>query len=185
MRAVLARARRRGEFAAPSQLPNTMRCLTNSEIHKWLAGQGMRHQPLEAGVPCAGEFPKPGGIPDRQMLADCLDELLAKDGNKLIEIQPGPQHGPEEWDLLNGLRADSGEQRSLITAPGHLFKSRDRQAFRQLLDLLSGSRTEWTFYIYAAPSRTIVRVGDGIEIWSLKKGPRNELGRRLAPERAA
>ncbi|MES2475542.1 MAG: hypothetical protein V4640_07160 [Verrucomicrobiota bacterium] len=162
-----------------------MRCLTNSEIHKWLAGQGMRHQPLEAGVPFAGDFPSPAESSDRQILGDYLADLMAKDGNKLIEILPGPQFGSGEWEQLDTLRAESGEERSVITAPGHLFKSGDREAFRQLLHQLSGSATPWTFYIYGAPSRTIVRVGASIAIWSLKKGPRNELGRHLAPEQAA
>lgn len=160
-----------------------MRCLTNSEINKWLAGQGMRHQPLEAGVPVAGEFPSPAGGRQRQALAGMLAGLLARDGNQLVEILPGPGPGPKAWALLGGLRAEAGEERSVIATPGHLFKGADREAFRGLIDQLTDFH--WTFYIYAAPSRTIVRVGESIGIWSLKKGPRNELGRHLAPEQAA
>lgn len=180
---MLVRARCRGEARLHSNSRNTMRCLTNSEINKWLAGQGMRHQPLEAGVPVAGEFPSPAGGQDRQALAETLADLLAKDGNKLVEILPGPGPGPKAWALLDGFRSEAGEERTVIATPGHLFKSGDREAFRGLLTHLTDF--PWTFYIYAAPSRTIVRVGGSIGIWSLKKGPRNELGRHLAPEQAA
>ncbi len=181
--AMLARAPARGDFAASFQLPNTMRCLTNSVIHKWLAGQGMHHQPLEAGVPCAGDFPSPADGQDSQALGQIFADLLAKDGNKLVEILPGPGPGPKAWAMLDGFRADAGEDQTVISTPGHLFKGGDREAFRALLDQLTEFR--WTFYIYAAPSRTILRVGGNIGIWSLKKGPRNELGRQLAPEQAA
>ena len=55
-----------------------MRCLTSSEIHKWLAGQGMHHQPDAAGVPEAGDFPLPSEHRSRLHLASNLADLLAK-----------------------------------------------------------------------------------------------------------
>jgi hypothetical protein len=162
-----------------------MRCLTNSEIHKWLAGQGMRHQPLNGGVPVAGEFPLPEGRRNRLVLADYLADLLSKDGNKLLEILPGPQQLAEDWELLDAFRAGSDETRPLLTSPGHLFKSGDRRGFRMLLSQLLGARNGWSFYIYAAPSRTTLLLHDQIEMWSPKKGMRNELGRYLVPQQAA
>ena len=119
------------------------------------------------------------------MLADYLADLLSKDGNKLVEILPGPQQETEDWELLDRFRADLDETRSLITAPGHLFKSADRREFRSLLTRLLGARSAWSFYIYAAPSHTTLLVNDRIEVWSPKKGVRNELGRHLAPPQAA
>ncbi|MES2658081.1 MAG: hypothetical protein V4689_05655 [Verrucomicrobiota bacterium] len=162
-----------------------MRCLTNSEIHKWLAGQGMHHQPLEGGVPVAGDFPIPTERRSRLMLADYLTDLLSKDGNKLLEILPGPQRQTEDWEMLDRFRADLDETRPLITAPGHLFKSGDRREFRILLNQLLGARDGWSFYLYAAPSHTTLLIHDRIEVWSSKKGFRNELGRRLATPQAA
>ena len=162
-----------------------MRCLTNSEMKKWLAGQGMHHQPLDCGVPVAGDFPLPAERRSRLMLADYLADLLSKDGNKLVEILPGPRQHDEEWDLVDRFRAGLDETRSLIAAPGHLFKSGDRQQFRNLLAQLLGSENGWLFYIYAAPSHTTLLVHDRIEVWSPKKGLRNELGRHLAPPQAA
>ena len=162
-----------------------MRCLTNSEIHKWLAGQGMHHQPLECGVPVAGDFPIPGERRSRLILADYLADLLSKDGNKLLEILPGPQQQTEDWEMLDRFRAGRDETRPVITAPGHLFKSGDRHDFRALLSQLLGSREAWSFYIYAAPSHTALLVNDRIEVWSPKKGIRNELGRHLIPSQAA
>lgn len=119
------------------------------------------------------------------MLADYLADLLSKDGNKLLEILPGPQQHGEEWELVNRFRAGHDETRSLITAPGHLFKGGDRQPFRSLLAQLLGSQNGWSFYIYAAPSHTTLLIHDRIEVWSPKKGLRNELGRHLAPPQAA
>lgn len=162
-----------------------MRCLTNSEIHKWLAGQGMHHQPLNCGVPVAGDFLMPTERRSRLVLADYLADLLTKDGNKLLEILPGPQHGPEDWEHLERFRGGFDENRPLITAPGHLFKSGGRQDFRSLLALLLGSQETWSFYLYAAPSRTSLLIHDRIEIWSPKKGVRNEIGRYLSPSQAA
>ncbi|MGL4398315.1 MAG: hypothetical protein ACRCXD_00475 [Luteolibacter sp.] len=162
-----------------------MRCLTNSEIHKWLAGQGMHHQPLECGVPVAGDFPSPTERRSRLMLADYLADLLAKDGNKLVEILPGPQENIEESTSIQCFRAAREEIRPLITTPGHLFKSGDRTDFRSLLNLLLGSGRVWSFYIYAAPSHSTLIIGDRIEVWSPKKGMRNELGRYLVPSQAA
>lgn len=162
-----------------------MRCLTHSEIHKWLAGQGMHHQPLECGVPVAGDFPLPGERRSRLTLADYLAGLLSKDGNKLLEILPGPQQQTQDWELLEQFRSGRDETRPLIAAPGHLFKSGDRDDFRALLSQLLGSREAWSFYIYAAPSHTALLVNDRIEVWSPKKGIRNELGRHLLPSRAA
>lgn len=162
-----------------------MRCLTNSEIHKWLAGQGMHHQPLECGVPVAGDFPIPVERRSRLMLADYLADLLMKDGNKLLEIIPGPQQQGEDWELLDRFRSEMTETRSVITAPGHLFKSGDRLEFRTLLAQLLGARDGWTFYLYSAPSHTTLRIHDRIEVWSPKKGLRNELGRHLETPQAA
>jgi hypothetical protein len=162
-----------------------MRCLTNSEIHKWLAGQGMHHLPLDCGVPVAGEFPIPTERRSRLMLADYLADLLSKDGNKLVEILPGPQAETEEWAMIDRFRAGIDESRPLITAPGHLFKSGDRRDFRSLLTQLLGSENDWSFYIYAAPSHTTLLIHDRIEVWSPKKGMRNELGRYLVPSQAA
>lgn len=119
------------------------------------------------------------------MLADYLADLLSKDGNKLLEILPGPQQETEDWELLDRFRADLDEPRPIIAAPGHLFKSGDRREFRTLLSQLLGSRDVWSFYIYAAPSRTTLLISNRIEVWSPKKGMRNELGRHLMPQQAA
>jgi hypothetical protein len=162
-----------------------MRCLTNSEIHKWLAGQGMHHQPHESGVPVAGDFTIPTERRSRLALADYLADLLAKDGNKLLEILPGPQRESEDWELLERFRSGHEETRSLIAAPGHLFKSGDRNDFRALLSQLLGARDGWNFYLYSAPSHTTLLINDRIEVWSPKKGIRNELGRHLATSQAA
>ena len=162
-----------------------MRCLTNSEIHKWLAGQGMRHQPLDGGAPVAGNFPIPSERRSRLLLADYLADLLAKDGNQLVEILPGPQPHAEDGELLQNFRGGMDESRPLITAPGHLFKSGNRGEFRSLLAQLLGARDGWAFYIYSAPSHTTLRIHDRIEVWSPKKGIRNELGRHLATPQAA
>jgi len=162
-----------------------MRCLTNSEMKKWLAGQGMHHQPQDCGVPVAGDFPIPGERRSRLILADYLADLLSKDGNKLLEILPGPQQQAGEWEFLNHFRTDLDETRPLLATPGHLFKSGDRREFLTLLGQLLGSENAWSFYIYAAPSRTALLISDRIEMWSPKKGLRNELGRHLAPPQAA
>jgi hypothetical protein len=162
-----------------------MRCLTSSEIHKWLAGQGMHHQPLDCGVPEAGDFPMPTGRDTRLQLADYLANLLAKDGNKLMEINPTPQAQAGEWEALDQFRKNLDEPRTLIATPGHLFKSRDRADFRLMLSILLGFPSGWSFYIYAAPSRTIILVGERVQIWSPKKGLRNELGRYLSSDIAA
>jgi hypothetical protein len=166
--------------------PNIMRCLTSSEIHKWLAGQGMHHQPLDCGVPVAGNFEMPAERRTRLQLADYLANLLSKDGNKLVEIIPMPQAQESDWETLNRFRTHLDEQRSLITAPGHLFKSRDRNEFRMMLSTLLGFPGGWSFYIYAAPSRTTLLFNDTIQIWSpRKKGLRNELSRYLSADLAA
>lgn len=162
-----------------------MRCLTNSEIHKWLAGQGMHHQPLDCGVPVAGDFPMPGERRSRLLLADYLADLLSKDGNKLLEILPGPQQRTPDWEWLDRFREVLGESRPLVASPGHLFKSGDRSVFRSLLSQLLGGGDVWSFYLYSAPSRTTLLINDRIEVWSPKKGMRNELGRYLAPSQAA
>ncbi len=162
-----------------------MRCLTNSEVHKWLAGQGMHHQPLDCGVPVAGDFPNPTGRRSRLELAAYLADLLSKDGNKLVEILPTPQQGHEELEEISSFRSELGECQSLVSTPGHLFKGGDREAFRDLLTRLMGFENHWTFYLYCAPSRTTLLIGERIEVWSPKKGIRNELGRHLAPPQAA
>ena len=119
------------------------------------------------------------------MLADYLADLLSKDGNKLLEILPGPQQRTPDWELLDRFREVLGESRPLVASPGHLFKSGDRRDFRSLLSQLLGAGDAWSFYIYSAPSRTTLLINDRIEVWSPKKGMRNELGRYLAPSQAA
>lgn len=162
-----------------------MRCLTNSEIHKWLAGQGMHHQPLENGVPVAGDFPIPTESRSRSLLADYLADLLGKDGNKLLEVLPGPQQAAGDWEILEKFRAGLNETRPLVATPGYLFKSGDREVFHDLLAQLLSAGPGWSFYIYSAPSRTMLLIHDRIEVWSPKKGVRNELGRYLLPSQAA
>jgi hypothetical protein len=162
-----------------------MRCLTSSEIHKWLAGQGMHHQPVESGVPVAGDFTMPTERRARLLLAARLADLLAKDGNKLVEILPVPRRGDGEWGQIYSFRESLGESRELAGSPGHLFKSGDRWDFRRMLAMLLGFESGWSAYIYSAPSRTTLLIGDRVEIWSSKKGPRNELSRYLEPQRAA
>lgn len=119
------------------------------------------------------------------MLADYLADLLSKDGNKLLEILPGPQRQTEDWQMIDRFRGVLDETRPLIAAPGHLFKSGHRKEFRSLLALLLGSENSLSFYIYSAPSRTSLLISDRIEVWSPKKGMRNELARHLAPPQAA
>jgi len=121
----------------------------------------------------------------RLQLASYLADLLAKDGNKLVEILPAPQQRPEEWDQIRNFRESLEESRSAIAAPGHLFKSGDRTHFRSMLAMLMGFETSWSFYIYSAPSHTTLLVHNGIEVWTAKKGVRNELARHLLPQRAA
>jgi hypothetical protein len=163
-----------------------MRCLTSSEIHKWLVGQGMHHQPQAAGVPEAGDFPLPSERRSRLHLSSTLADLLAKDSNKLLEIIPTPQGLSDEWEQFTCFRNALDETRSAIAAPGHLFKSGDRADFRRMLAMLLGFRTGWTFYIYSAPSHTTLLIHeDRVEIWSAKKGLRNELGRQLTAQDAA
>ena len=121
----------------------------------------------------------------RLHLATYLADLLAKDGNKLVEILPAPQRQPEEWEQIDHFRAALDESRSVISAPGHLFKSADRADFRRMLTMLLGFQNGWSIYIYSAPSHTTLLINDRIEVWSPKKGMRNELSRHLTPQRAA
>ncbi len=86
---------------------------------------------------------------------------------------------------MDRFRENLGESRPLVASPGHLFKSGDRRNFRSLLSQLLGSEAGWSFYVDSAPSRTTLLINDRIEVWSPKKGTRNELGRYLAPSQAA
>jgi hypothetical protein len=54
-----------------------------------------------------------------------------------------------------------------------------------MLSTLLGFAGHWSFYIYAAPSHTSILVDDRVQIWSPKKGLRNELGRYLTTRLAA
>ncbi|GAA5122913.1 hypothetical protein GCM10023212_20420 [Luteolibacter yonseiensis] len=119
------------------------------------------------------------------MLADYLADLLGKDSNKLLEILPCPQDVAEDWEILRDFRAGLNETRPLVATPGHLFKSGDREDFHSLLTQLLGAEQGWSFYIYSAPSRTTILINDRVEVWSPKKGIRNELGRYLVPSQAA
>jgi hypothetical protein len=176
-----------GNSGSPRNPHITMKRLTSSEIRKWLAGQGMHHQPLDCGVPIAGDFILPADPRARLQLSDHIADLLGKDGNQLVEILPAYQTLIHESELLDHFRASLGdEQPQCSSSPGHLFKSRDRHEFRSLLGLLLGFQNSLPFYIYSAPSHTTLFIsGPRLEIWSAKKGPRNELGRLLAPPQAA
>ena len=158
-----------------------MNCLKTSEIKKWLAGQGMRHQPLECGVPIAGEYELPADPLSRLKLAHDLADLLIKDGNKMVELVPTSPIHEDDIMLLEAFRAQSGEDRPLASAPGHLFKSRDREDFRRMLAMALGFQRGWDLYIYSAPSGNSLLIGDHIEIWATKRGLRNSLNRILTP----
>lgn len=164
-----------------------MKRLTSSEIRKWLAGQGMHHQPLDGGVPIAGDFILPADPAARLIVADHIAGLLGKDGNQLVEILPAAQPLSHERELFDEFIAKLGAVESPpLSPPGHLFKSRDRGEFRRMLDLLIGFPCGWPFYIYSAPSHTTLFISSRrLEIWSCKKGLRNELGRLLALPQAA
>lgn len=158
-----------------------MNCLKTSEIKKWLAGQGMRHQPLECGVPIAGEYELPAEPPSRLKLAHDLADLLVKDGTKIVELVPTAPVHEGDFMRLEEFRTQAGEGRPLTTAPGHLFKSRDREDFRKMLTMALGFHRGWDLYIYSAPSGNSLRIGDHIEIWATKRGLRNSLNRILTP----
>lgn len=163
------------------ELLKFMNCLKTSEIKKWLTGQGMRHQPMDCGVPIAGEYELPNEASSRLKLANDLADLLTKDGTKMVELVPtAPLH---EQDLmrLEKFRTESGEERPLSDAPGHLFKSRDRDAFRKMLTMALGFHRGWDLYIYSAPSGNSLLIGDHIDIWATKRGLRNSLDRLLTP----
>jgi hypothetical protein len=49
------------QVSRPASILETMRCLTNSEIYKWPPDRGMHHQPLDCGVPVAGDFIQANG----------------------------------------------------------------------------------------------------------------------------
>ncbi|WP_193211385.1 hypothetical protein [Luteolibacter marinus] len=163
-----------------------MHCLKSSEIKKWLTGQGMHHQPLAAGVPIAGEYEMPADPSSRLALADSLARLLTKDGTKLIEvIPPNGACDARDQQKLDAYRCQHQEERPIGLAPGHLFKSRDRDEFPRMLSMLLGFGPAWGLYVYSAPSRTTLLVNSRIDIWSIKRGLRNELGRWLPASRAA
>ena len=145
----------------------------------------MHHRPLESGVPLAGDFDMPLERRSRVHLANHVADLMTKDGNKLVEVQPSPQARAEEWEAFESFRANHGIERSLVDVPGHLFKSADREAFRMLVTMLLGFESKWSFYIYAAPSRSTLLLNGRVGVWSPKKGLRNELGRYLAQSEAA
>lgn len=105
---------------------------------------------------------------------------MRKDGNKLIEILPGGGSLTAERAGIERYRARWEESRPLEVAPGHLFKSRDGDEFREMMSALFGSERGWEMYVYCAPSRTTLLVSDRIEMWSVKKGGlRNQLRKRL------
>lgn len=162
-----------------------MLCLTSSEIKKWLTGQGMHHQPMAAGVPIAGEYPLPIDRRSRSQFGSNLADLLAKDGNKLIEIIPPHDSPSREVDELLQYRSAISETRPITKVPGHLFKSRDREAFRQILPIILGLPSEWGVYLYSAPSHTTLLLNQQVNIWSIKRGLRNELSRWLSEPKAA
>ena len=156
-----------------------MHCLKSSEIKKWLTGQGMHHQPMESGVPIAGEYELPVDGDSRRVVADGLAKLLSKDGTKLIEVIPPDSMSAGERECLDRFRAGLHEDRSVGDAPGHLFKSRDREDFKRMLSMLLGLGPGWETYVYSAPSRTTLLVNGKLDIWAVKRGLRNELGRWL------
>lgn len=121
----------------------------------------------------------------RIQFANHLADLISKDGNKLVEVQASPQARKEEWETLAGLRSRLGTEDPVLDSPGHLFKSADRNAFRTMLSTLMGFGNGWSFYIYSAPSRNTLLINGRVEIWSPKKGLRNELSRHLATRQAA
>ena len=169
----------------PNSSDILMHCKTPSEIRRWLSGQGMHHRPLESGVPLAGDFEMPHERRSRLLLADHLADLVAKDGNKLVEVQPSPQGQAEEWEALAQFRARHGVAQALPDAPGHFFKSGDRDDFRMLVTMLLGFESKWSFYVYSAPSHSTLLLNGRVGVWSPKKGLRNELGRYLAESQAA
>ncbi|MGD9420568.1 MAG: hypothetical protein Q7R22_016645 [Verrucomicrobiota bacterium JB025] len=158
-----------------------MKYLKTSEIKKWLTGQGMRHQPLDCGVPIAGEYHLPTGAIQRSRLAADLADMLSKDGTKLVEIIPSGSIHPDDLMRLNQFRANFGEHGQIIETPGQLFKSGDRAAFREMLAMIFTFKSGWTLYVYSAPSGNTLLIGDQIDIWATKKGLRNALAKRLEP----
>ena len=134
-----------------SHFPKTMRCLTSSEIHKWLAGQGMHHQPLDSGVPEAGDFPIPTERRARMHLASYLADLLAKDGNKLVEIIPAPNARPTEWEQMTASATSQRNADPTSPLPVTFSKAATARSSDGCSPCCSDFALDGPVYIYSAP----------------------------------
>src|SRR6266571_3529128 len=101
-----------------------MKCLTTAECRNWVKSRGMTLTPHPSRIPPVRQIRLPGPqILGR--LASQFAGVLEKDSNLLVLVDDWALYKPEEMDSLVELRAESGEQRPLIEAPGHDLRRSD------------------------------------------------------------
>lgn len=135
-----------------------MQVLTESECVEWLKSRDMSAL-VEQGLPCdsclTGDyeilFQAPTDARSQQRLAR---DLIAWEGDfssALFWLTDWPMYEPDEMAIIDGLRRGHGEQRELIRAPGHVFKSTERDELVGWVYLMMVFG--WDGYLFASPFR--------------------------------
>ena len=144
-----------------------MECLTAKECRRLVESRGMAYCPRPARVSPAAQLSLPPSAPERSALAGSLAPLFGDEARLLLVADDWAHYSPEEMAQVDAIRAESGETRPLIDAPGHRFQKAEILVASHLAALMLGFPSRWSFYLYGMSSRSTLLFweGDLLDVW--------------------
>lgn len=130
-----------------------MHCINEAEAQAWLhANQADTTQALHL----FGSWHIPGDAGRKMALAKLLRSYLNWDAGVLLWVTDwGIWPSSENWLIFERLRAGSGETRSLLEAPAHLFSAQDQEEGEAVLAV--GLYFMWDMTVVAAGEPVVVQ----------------------------
>jgi hypothetical protein len=132
-----------------------MHCLTDTECQEWLRQENIDAVDARGLPEVVGDyevfFEAPKDARTQHTLAHEMIEWIGEIGTALLWLSDWPFAAPSENALVTALRCGHGERRSLIDAPGHLFRAEERNELVGWVFLMMGFG--WDAYLFVSPFR--------------------------------
>ncbi len=126
-----------------------MRCVTESEVTKWLSERSIPNAPYQGDATPRHylQFFAPSTYRQQDALARHYYEQIIPDSDSLIHMRDWSLYQQSEMIAISGLRSSCGEDRMLIDSPGHTLAPSEKEIGISLFAL--STSFAWSSYVYS------------------------------------
>ncbi|WP_035611946.1 hypothetical protein [Haloferula sp. BvORR071] len=151
-----------------------MLILTDEEIARWLEQHSIQANPYSRNYHLFGGGYQQRPIPEsgsRVAFSESLIRAEAGFSSALLHFTDWSGYRPEDMAAICAIRAEQGEQRWLIEAPGHLFVRDQADELIRMFGL--AMEFGWTAYLYFETELTYLAwEGELLDEWRIAPGQR-------------